>query len=327
MDLRQKDHNAEESTSSNQMRRILNRVHEQQQLQQQQQQPYKPFQDNDEDDNDDDDNIISTAELERVQEALDRGEGHDFHLTPELQAAFERDVQAGNLNHIVKPWHPWWRPLFIVDVDVDVDATNKLAHNCDDVDIDVMDLDEQILQIPPLSQFIHTPPPDLSFNLVSILYAISQTLMLFGGPVPSQCVEAAESLIAMSPVLAHDERYHSLPQVLMALQEQSKHDISNNYSSSYSDDVAQLLSNPRHVAHALLDGIHVLRQATKSTTTLTKEERAHFKKIRKKLEFYLSWSRGVGGQDLGNLAADIRTWQKDWALLSRDCDLQTLHLS
>lgn len=330
MDLRQKeDHDADEksTSSNNQIHRILNRVHKQQQ--QEQQQLYnEPFQDHD---TDDDDNMISTAELERLQDALDRGEGHDIQLSPELQAAFERDIQSGNLNHIVKSWHPWWRPLF--HVDVDAAANDNLVDDCDDSDnddigIDAMDLDEQILQIPPLSQFIHSPPPDLSFNLVSILYAISQTLILFGGPVPARCVEAAETMIVLSPVLSHDERYHSLPQVLMALQEQSKHDNHHHHSKScnYTDDIAQLLSNPRHVAHALLDGIHIFRHVTK-TNTLTKEERVHFKKIRKKLEFYLSWSRGGGGLDMRDLATEIRTWQQDWALLPHDLDLQTLQLS
>ncbi|KAI2504700.1 Zinc finger HIT domain-containing protein [Fragilaria crotonensis] len=169
MDLRQKeDHDADEksTSSNNQIHRILNRVHKQQQQQEQQQLYNEPFQDND---TDADDNMISTAELERLQDALERGEGHDIQLSPELQAAFERDIQAGNLNHIVKPWHPWWRPLFHVDGDAN---DNNLADDCDDNDdigIDAMDLDEQILQIPPLSQFIHSPPPDLSFNLVSIL--------------------------------------------------------------------------------------------------------------------------------------------------------------
>ena len=326
------------------MRRILNRVHEQQQEQHGQQD--EAFQDKDDDDDDDDD-FISTADLEQIQKALEQADGDDIHLqlSPELLAAFERDVQAGNVNHLIKQWNPWWRSSIVAVEEIEKHNTQTDYDNNDDDDdtMNAMDLDERILQIPPLSQLIHSPPPNLSFNLISILHAISQTLILFAGPMAAQCIEAAETLVHSSPVLLIDERYDSLPQVLMALQEQTNnHDVNNNNNNNYhyTDDIAELLSNPRHVAHALLDGIQILQYAarppsptkTRTTTTRTpiqipKSERVLFQKIRKKLEFYLSWSRGARQVELRELAAEVRAWNQDWALVQRQHDLQTLKLS
>jgi hypothetical protein len=233
---------------------------------------------------------FSIDELERMQEALERGE--QIEISPEMQAAFERDVQSGQLNHVVKPWSPWWGSSLLGEIDDNDDE--KVGPG----------LDERLLQIARFSKLSSKEaPPCLAFNLVSILHAITHTLRLYGGHDNALCLEAAETLVSQSPVLSKDVRYDSLQQVLM------EHGSSDG-------DVVALLVNQRHVAHALFDGMDILKAAQKETN-----DRQRLKMIRKKLEFYLSWSRRV---DFQTLSATIQTWQDEWKL---NDELQTLKLA
>lgn len=242
-------------------------------------------------------NELTMLELERIREALKSGDVQ-VDLSPELKAAFERDIQAGRLNHCVQPWSPWWTGDIVCVVDEEHVLTG-------------LTLDERLLQIPPFSNLCSKEAPSsLKFNLVSILISICQTLRLYGGRENAQmCEEAAETLTVTSPVLSKDERFASLEEVLMA------------HNRCHLEDIVCILGNQRHIAHALFDGIDILKSTTAIKTTAKNSLRKKYKTLRKKLEFYLSWSRGV---NIESLSRQVLSWQDEWKLKG---EIQTLKLS
>jgi hypothetical protein len=257
--------------------------------------------------------IKSTEELEELMEALEKGDGKDLELSPELQAAFERDVQAGKLNDlVVQPWSPWWESSLVVNEDDELTSDNLGPS-----------LDERLLKIPPFSQLrAKEASPCLPFNLVSILRSICQTLRLYGGcnnvKANSLCQEAAELIVHNSQVLAsNDVRYESLQQLLMENNQEGKNHQGNG-------DMVAVLAHHRHVSHALFDGIAIFKAAEKETSQddeSDKSDRQGLRRIRKKLEFYLSWSRGL---DLRAVSNEVQRWTDEWKLTH---EIESLRLS
>jgi hypothetical protein len=256
--------------------------------------------------------IKSTEELKELMESLEKGDEQDLELSPELQAAFERDVQAGKLNDlVVQPWSPWWKSSLVV--------------NDDELSSDNLgpSLDERLLKIPPFSQLrTKEASPCLPFNLVSILRAICQMLRIYGGrsniKANALCQEAAELIVHNSLVLSsNDARYDSLQEVLMENTQDGKNHQSNG-------DMISVLAHHRHVSHALLEAIAILKAAEKELSQddgSDPSDRQRLRKIRKKLEYYLSWSRGLDFKAVSN---EIQRWSDEWKLTH---EIESLRLS
>jgi hypothetical protein len=243
------------------------------------------------DDEEGSDGELGVEELERVKHALENNQ--EFELSPEIRAAFEKDVQYGEFfGNLTQEWSPWWETK--LGDDLDQDDESKL-----------LNLDKRLLKIPPFSKLCSNkvPPPCLEFNLVSILGSICYTLRLYGPQ--SQCIEAAEMLVESSDVLGHNVNYDSLEHVFM---QEGRQDLL---------DVATILSNARHIAHLLLDAIDILKASEKETKIEDREYQQKVRRIRKKLEFYLSWSRTV---DLTALSDQVQEWHAEWR--SRDDDVK-----
>ena len=216
------------------------------------------------------------------------------------------------LDFLLDSWTPWWRPELSNGCDM-LDGENPSSANGN--------LDERILKIPPLSRLHPNPSnlPDLQYNLLDILYAICWTLRLYHGLTNAieTGVDAGETLLKASSVMSRDARWANLSEVLSACTELSTRSLQHECNSSWScllHDLALICENPRYVAKALIEAIDIVKRAV----TVSKEGKddqsiSRFRKSRKKLEFFLSWSREpMTIKLLAGLSGEIETWVADW---------------
>jgi hypothetical protein len=248
-------------------------------------------------------------------------------MSPALKDSFQRDLQDGKLNNLVlEPWHPWWkRELGSVDdngpVSVLADDTNTT-------------LDERLLRIPQLS-FVrkdNSTPPQLLYNLIDILYSLCWTLRLYHGARNASHLssEVSAAFVSNSFVLNKDARYNSLEQVLSECTASSTQQYPAGCNTRWTvlaEDCASILVSHRLVGRALFEASDLLKvaiqdlkkQATTSddentdTDTDTKATITRLRRIRKKLEFFLSWSQQqameLGADSKGEILEWIRRWE------------------
>jgi hypothetical protein len=268
-------------------------------------------------------------------------------LSPSLKAAFDNAIHSGQLHDIIlEPWHPWWRPELVhgnnaTDGETETDGgltitTPRLSSSLSDQPT----LDERLLQIPPFSSLSKRPPePLLIYHLVDILYSLVWTLRLYHGAKNAVHLaesEAATALVASSAILScpNTTTFETLEQVLVDCTERSTRLYAaamggggcNAHWFTLTQDVALLICSHRLVGRALLEAIDLIRAAIQTLKKAnnnhnnapgagaggeeTRQQASSLRRIRKKLEFFLSWSQHT---NLGtNLEQEIRSWMEHW---------------
>jgi hypothetical protein len=267
---------------------------------------------------------VTEEELYNILAVLEGGDEQELSRllsSPRLKAAFERSVESGSLHDwFLEPWHPWWRQE-LVGYDQEQDS-NDDEEGLEGNGINGKTLDERLLEVPPFRSLQPTQKafPDLRFNLMSILYGISWTLRLYHGVENAKQVgiDAASTLVHSSCVLSADARFSTLEEVLdaSAVASTQCYQGGSGCNTSWNvlaQDVALMYRNRRFVGRALLEAIGILRVAL---STLKKEGDAEgaskkMRRIRKKVEFYLSWSLEQSTLCSG-LSAGIEAWVTDW---------------
>lgn len=277
-------------------------------------------------------------------------------LPPSLKFMFEKDLRDGKVQELLlERWHPWWRKELVLskeDVhEEDSDGTigNKTTtqlSRCDNT------LDGRILLVPNFGR-LHKGGASISktllFNLVEILYATCWTLRLYHGIAnasKNEPVEAATTLVAASTVLGRDARFVDLSQVLThctasstgCYGHQRNHQLGVGCNSHWTvlvEDVALLVATHRTVGRTLLEASDMIKGACKQLrTTVRPVEKGkctdgddstmltNFRQIRKKIEFFLSWSQYTPTTDLfgDNLKGEILTWKDEWMALGMEQD-------
>lgn len=263
--------------------------------------------------------------------------------SPKLKAAFESAVARGDvLPLVLQPWNPWWRPVL---------GSSEVLHHSGIVEQDesgksskLETLDERLLNIQPFQALIGNKPlPNLTYNLLEVLYCICWTLRLYHGSEnacndPETALEAARMMVQTSSVLGEDARYESLEEVLIRVTEKtvasataSGGDLSTTPSwTVLGQDIAYLVSNPRFVGRALLEALDILQAAvaglkkTKAAPIRKEKSKAatelsDLRRKRKKVEFFLSWSqvafkppKDTAPILRAGLSGDIRAWVEHW---------------
>lgn len=251
----------------------------------------------------------SAGELWRLAEALEKGsivdEDTDKLLSPEMRLAFERAVKSGELSNIIEPWHPWWIPEFVSEQSFEQSISGKARPT----------LDERLLKVPHFSSLRPDGPlPLLAYNAVDLLYSVALTLRLYNGVenAVALCQEAATTLFRASAVLREDARHTTLAEALMACTSGFMHgeEGGNTHWTVLARDVVYLCS-ARHMSHALLDATDIASAASKAMKEKGEVENAfQIHRMKKKLKFYLSWSREATLP--GDLEVEIRTWIDEW---------------
>jgi hypothetical protein len=241
-------------------------------------------------------------------EALEKGpivdEDTDKLLSPEMRLAFERAVKSGELSNIVEPWHPWWTPEFVSEKSSEQCMGGKARPA----------LDERLLKVPHFRSLRPGPLPLLAYNAVDLLYSVALTLRLYNGVenAVALCQEAATTLFEASAVLREDARHTTVAEALMSCTSGSMHgeEGGNIHWTALARDVVYLCSS-RHMSHALLNATDIASAATKAMKEQGEVENAfQIRRMKKKLEFYLSWSREATLP--GDLDVEIRTWIEEW---------------
>ena len=157
---------------------------------------------------------FTQQELLQIMRCLEDGDESKIEnllKSAKIRHALSDSMNRGELlDYILGTWTPWWRPETSTRYEVLDDENNELLPDSS--------LDEKMLKIPPLTSLHPNPSilPDLQYNLLDILYAISWTLRLYHGSTNAieTGVDAGESLLEASSVLSNDARWEHLSKVL-----------------------------------------------------------------------------------------------------------------
>lgn len=257
-------------------------------------------------------------------------------MSPALKASFQKDLETGTVQELLlQRWNPWWRPKLT--------SSNEEEEN-QDCDKDVLfdgrkTLDEHLLKIPAFSTIMKgSQIPNLLFNLVDVLYSCVWTQRLYHGlanVVQNNLVlEASTTFVQHSAVLNQDARYTSLEESLSvctsastaAMRSTSTTDGCNTPWALLVEDCALLLVSHRLVGRALLEANDLLKKSvqelkTRTTTpaleqleeyaTAEREALSRLRKIRKKIDFFLSWSQQCDEFGPG-LQSQLMEWIQHW---------------
>lgn len=246
------------------------------------------------------DETVWEGELWTLAEALEKGSLTDEEterlLSPDMKSAFYHAVRTGQLSDTIQSWHPWWIPEYAV-ARSNKDSTVQTKET----------LDDRLLAIPRFSS-LHPGAilsQELAYNAIDLLYSAALTLRQYHGSENARIVsiEASRCLLQASAVLRDDARYFSVSECLLAC-------VSTKASIDWKilvDDVSRLW-NRRDIAHTLLDVIVIIKAASKELQGM---EAQVMRKHRKKLEFYLSWSRDVCF--LAEVHDEVKQWGTNWS--------------
>lgn len=244
---------------------------------------------------------------------------------------------------ILDPWHPWWRTELVRNDQSEDDESNSEDSATDSAEIlqqnpakrRTRTLDERILAVPsfdtmrPARKGLQSPP--LQYNLIDILYSIVWMLRLYHGPENACDIiagEAFDTLVRASAVLSASDAsfcYSSLPEMLADCTRRSTAAYSSANNGGSGDcsspwnvlawDAALICRTHRQVARALLEAIDVVTAAVRAAKKEKQEGRAEMasqmRKIRKKMEFYLSWFLS-NKESVLCLTQEIESWIDDW---------------
>eukprot|EP00897_Mesotaenium_endlicherianum_P000348 jgi/Mesen1/10313/ME000079S09732 len=143
-------------------------------------------------------------------------------LSKEEQREFQRAVAAGEVSRLMRAWDPWWlqptaggTPLTAFGTAAITPVTRSLSsapthagadaqEGEGDAEVSSSGLPEPPRDpLPALADLTSAPPSALlPVHLVDILYAYCFTLRYYNGEWASEPSEAAQALLALSPVLA-----------------------------------------------------------------------------------------------------------------------------
>jgi hypothetical protein len=257
---------------------------------------------------------LSEEELYNVLLALEQHDENPSELqsmlSPSLRIAFENALHSGQLQELVlEQWHPWWRPELVT----------KGESNDNDVLNNDQTLDERLLRITPFHSLRKGTRPNLLYNLIEVLYSIVWTFRLYHGSrnAISLAVEATRTLSA-STVLSEDARYTTLEEALIQCTAASTRLYPSGCNTPWTtlaQDVALLTTNSRQVVRALLEAMDLVKAAISALKKESEEgyenEVSNLRRVRKKLEFFMSWSREATELD-ESVGEEIHEWIDQW---------------
>jgi hypothetical protein len=271
---------------------------------------------------------LSEEDLYNVLLALEQHDDNPSELqsmlSPSLRVAFENALHSGQLQELVlEQWHPWWRSELVT-----IGESND-----NDVFNNDQTLDERLLRITPFHSLRKGTRPNLLYNLIEVLYSIVWSLRLYHGSrnAITLAVEATRTLSA-STVLSEDARYTTLEEALIQCTAASTRLYPSGCNTPWitlAQDVALLTKNSRQVVRALLEAMDLVKAAIsalkKESEEGNKNEVSNLRRVRKKLEFFLSWSREATELD-ESVGEEIHEWIDQWKNTDGDDGLDNLAL-
>mmetsp|Transcript_35201 Transcript_35201/g.101366 ORF Transcript_35201/g.101366 Transcript_35201/m.101366 type:complete len:467 (+) Transcript_35201:27-1427(+) len=271
-------------------------------------------------------------ELLQLLEESQEGDLFDQQLIemmpPSLRSRFQQDIRNGKIyDGVIETWHPWWRRQLVGSRD----DHSERESSCLETRAKKT-LDERLLIVPQFSSLCRKAPlPEtLISNLLEIIHSFCWMLRLYHGidNITSStrgekemfvAVEAAQSFLQTSSVLSQDARYSSIEEVLIFASSASTKafpDFCNAHWSILVEDCAEILTSHRMVGRALLEASDILKAATRQMKSENELENqvliTKLRHLRKKLEFYLSWSQSSMGEFGDDLKMRLMLWVHQW---------------
>ncbi|CAJ1954405.1 unnamed protein product [Cylindrotheca closterium] len=276
-------------------------------------------------------------------------------MSPSLRAAFERDLQNGNLQNLaLQEWHPWWRREFGNGNSDGMEESGEEIIAVSNVQ-PTKTLDERLLKIPNFNQLSKKPNPQLLFHVLDIVYSYCWTLRLFHGlsniiapksvisnSQDSPASEAVTTFLSHSEVLYQQGRhqYSSLEEVLIkctAASTKAKDECNTNWNVLV-EDCSLIFSSRRSVARSLVEAIDMIQAAVQDCKKQRKEKGPEYqieqqiqtlRKVRKKLVFLVAWTKQAAeleGQDDISISIQIEEWGRYWQHSNGDEELHELQI-
>jgi hypothetical protein len=268
-------------------------------------------------------------------------------MPPALRADFQRDLNEGKLQEmILEKWYPWWRQ----QLGAGDDGLGGISKPAGALPLSVTTLDERLMKIPKFTTLSRKPQSSrvLLYHLIDILYAFCWTMRLYHG-LPNvmlvtssakssnihgapgadddmAAVDAAATLTQASATLGNDARYQSLEQVLIASTSASTRaypdDGCNTEWTILVEDCAQILTSHRFAGRALLEtsdlfkaAIRHLKQETMESSSSTSSHNdtiLKLRQLRKKVEFFISWSQHAKSEFGVGIKDEVMRWAQEW---------------
>ena len=272
-------------------------------------------------------------------------------MPPALRADFQRDLDEGRLQEMVlEKWYPWWRPQLGTAGNDDEEEEDRATFSGTLIRTSLMPtkittFDERLMKIPKFTTICRKPQPFpvLLYSLIDILYAFCWTMRLYHGipnvlavhpgsatkNTPSGgeddvAVDAAATLMQASATLGKDARYLSMEQVLISSTSESTRaypDGCNAEWRSLVEDCALIVASHTLVGRALLEtsdlfkaAIRCLKQDNENVTSssIHNETISKLRHLRKKLEFFLSWSQHAKSEFGSTIKDEMMQWRHHW---------------
>lgn len=289
---------------------------------------------------------LSQKELVQLLSLMEQYENDDdgmarvlSSLSPRVQATVERVTREhalgsgdASLNDwFLEPWYPWWRTELVAldsqDEDESLDAESETEP--------IKTLDERIMAVPSFDTIFRPKKSTLQplqYNLVDILQSAVGMLRLYHGVdnAVELPVEAYHSVVQGSMVLSQDARFDSLEDVLadcarrlstkraLGIALSTDKGCSSTPWTVLSHDVVLMSQNHRLVARALLETSDVINAAiSKQKKSSAADVVSEMRRVRKKLQFYLSWSLAHRDR-VARLSTSISDWVADWKMPADD---------
>ncbi|XP_062500058.1 zinc finger HIT domain-containing protein 2-like [Corticium candelabrum] len=259
---------------------------------------------------------LDVAEPDTIWECLNDGERREF----------QRLLQTGEMADSIALHTPWWERAGCIRALVEVvgDEGGRTNTNVPDV----------MGGIPPLGRLLKATPPavQLKYNAVSILYSYCYIVRLYNGDHMDMAVEAAQTVLDLCPVLAHNVSYNDVSEVVHhcvhTCQQHNQPYGSSEYSTSALLDVTNILmpvtattgraSSSNDFTLAALSDLYRIFEAavrdTKKTVAQAKQSRtvvSHMELKRslqmatRKLYFFLSYVAS-NTDDVASLAMPVK---------------------
>ena len=272
-------------------------------------------------------------------------------MPPALRAHFQRDLNEGRLQEmILEKWFPWWRrQLGTADSNDDDDdelATIGAFIRTGLSPSKITTIDERLMKIPMFTTICRRPQPFrvLLYSLIDILYAYCWTMRLYHGipnvlvvPTCSAAnkttasaaeddvtVDAAVTLMQASSTLGKDDRYLSLEHVLISSTSASTRAYPDGCNAEWSilvEDCALIVASHSLVGRALLETSDLFKAAIRclkydlvnvASSSVHKETISKLRQLRKKLEFFLSWSQHTKSEFSDAIKDEMMQWSQLW---------------
>ncbi|UYV66345.1 ZNHIT2 [Cordylochernes scorpioides] len=233
--------------------------------------------------------IILEEKLENLnlEEDIDENELWNC-LTEKGKQDFKRNIKMQTIGSYIKLWEPWWHipPPLVEDVSKPVKSAYPSIET----------------NIVPFSKITQKPPHDfLKYNLLNILMGYSFIAIYYNGDYFELAEDAFNCFLYLCPIFTENKVFSSAEEAIsqtlsLLTAEDSEWKVKREDALEYTKEITKILQGPTesHPVDHILLALSDLKALVKISKKQCKAKNLNMVAIKKKLEFYLSWTKDYG---------------------------------